>query len=85
MSWLGGYKASAPKPTQAEIREAKRQQLESDRLQRAQQRTQHKQQLQAAIKAREEADKALQELLDIDTDIFDERAHKSMQKRRLKN
>ena len=78
MSWLGGYKTSAPKPTQAEIREAKRKQLEADRLHRAQQRTQHKQQLQAAVKAREEADKALQELLDIDTNIFEEQAHKSI-------
>ena len=68
MSWLGGYK---PKVSEEDLREARRQKLEADRLQRAQQRTQYKSQLEATLKAQREADQAVQDLLEIDPHIFD--------------
>ena len=48
MSRLGGYK---PKTSEEDLREARRKKLEADRLQRAQQRTQHRNQLEATLKA----------------------------------
>ena len=68
MSWLGGYK---PKVSEEDLREARRQKLEADRLQRAQQRTQYKSQLEATLKAQREADQAVHDLLEIDPNIFD--------------
>ena len=72
--WLGGLKSAT---TRADSREEKRQKLEAERLlraQRAQQRVERQKQLEAATKARAEADKALQEfiqeLLDIDPELF---------------
>ena len=71
MSWLSGLK-SEPVPSQAEIREEKRQKLEAERLQRAQNRNRYQKQLQEAQKAREEADQVLQQFLDIAIDLFDD-------------
>ena len=68
MSWLGGYK---PKPSEEDLREARRKKLEADRLQRAQQRTQHRNQLEATLKAQREADEAVKNLLEIDPSIFE--------------
>ena len=72
MSWFGGYKPSSSKPTVSEedLKKAKREKLEADRLARAKQRAQHKKQLEAVIKARQEADEALQDLLNIDPELF---------------
>ena len=76
MSWLSGYKAkpsTSDEATKEDAREAKRKKLEADRKerhQRSQLREQTKRQLLAAQLAREEADKALQDLLDIAPDIF---------------
>ena len=76
MSWLSGYKAkpsTSDETTKEDPREAKRKKLEADRKerhQRSQLREQTKRQLLAAQLAREEADKALQDLLDIAPDIF---------------
>ena len=70
MSWLG-YKTK--KAETEDPREAKRKRLEaerSERLHRAQQRLNRRKQLEAAEKAQEEANQALQELLDLDPDIF---------------
>ena len=81
MSWLGGYK---PKPSSSTAsgeaerkkleadRDAKRKKLEADRQLRIKQRNIHKQRLQAAIEARQEADQALQDILELDPDIFAE-------------
>ena len=76
MSWLSGY-SSKPKPStsQEDQRESKRKKLEvetAERLLRKQQRARRQKQLQDAIKSREAADQALQELLDIDPDLFSE-------------
>ena len=71
MSWLSGYKS---KDTLADEREARRKKLEAetqDRLERQRQRASRQKQLQAAVEAREEADKALKDLLDIDPSILD--------------
>ena len=71
MSWLGGFKPSQPsQPSESDLREAKRQKLQADRLKRAQERTARHNQLQAALQAQREADQALQDLLNIDPDIF---------------
>ena len=69
MSWLRGYKKDQAETLEA--REAKRRQLEEDRLLRAQKRADTQKQLQRAQEARKEADQALQSLLEIDPDIFD--------------
>ena len=71
MSWLSGLKSKSV-PSQAEIREEKRQKLEAERLQRAQNRNRYQKQLQEAQKAREEADQVLQQFLDIAIDLFDD-------------
>ena len=72
MSWLTGYKSKpSTSESEADSREAKRNKLEADRLQRTQQREATKRQLLAAQESREQATKALQELLNISTDIFD--------------
>ena len=71
MSWIGGYKA--PSNTAAELaesREAKRKKLEADRAERAKQRESRQKQLRAAIEARKEADQALEDLQNLDPDIF---------------
>ena len=74
MSWLRGYKKPEPstsaEPTEKEIREAKRQKLEADRLLRAQQRNKLRKQLLAAQESQAEANQALQDFLDIDPEIF---------------
>ena len=71
MSWLSGY--NKPKPAAENQREEKRLKLEAERkgrLDRAKLRASRQKQLQAAIKAREEAEEAFQELLNIDPDIL---------------
>ena len=68
MSWLGGFKPS--QPSESDLREAKRQKLQADRLKRAQERTARHNQLQAALQAQREADQALQDLYNVDPDIF---------------
>ena len=67
MSWFG-YKT---RKEAEEARETKRQQLEADRLARSLQRAERQKSLQAAVQARQEADKALQDLLEIDPEIFE--------------
>ena len=71
MSWLSGYKSKSVQ-NQAEIREERRQKLEAERLQRAQNRNRIQKQLQDAQKAREEADAVLQQFLEIAPDLFDD-------------
>ena len=76
MSWLGGYKSKPSTsqnsgPSEEQLREAKRQKLQEERLLRAKQRSEHKKQLQAIIESRKEADQALQDLLDVDPGIFE--------------
>ena len=70
MSWLSGYKAKPSTSSEADLREAKRNKLEADRLLRAQQREKRQKQLQAAIDARREADEVIEEFLRLDPDIF---------------
>ena len=72
MSWLSGYKKSSTcaATSEEDIREARRKKLEADRLLRTQQREQTKKKLLAAQASRVEADKALQDLLDIAPDIL---------------
>ena len=72
MSWLSGYKKSSTcaAASEEDIREARRKKLEADRLLRTQQREQTKKKLLAAQASRAEADKALQDLLDIAPDIL---------------
>ena len=74
MSWFKGY---VPKPTtsqnqqsESDLREAKRKKLEEERTFRAKRREQLNKQLAAAQASQAEADKALQDLLDIAPDIF---------------
>ena len=71
MSWLSGYKSSSTKQTEAQLREEKRKKLDADRLLRAKRRADQQKQLQALIKSRQEADSALQDLLNLDPDIFE--------------
>ena len=69
MSWL-----SWKPQNESDQREDKRKKLEQERLlrsQRAQERAKQKRQLQAAQKAQQEADKACQELLALDPEIFE--------------
>ena len=70
MSRLSGYKAKPSTSSEADLREAKRNKLEADRLLRAQQREKRQKQLQAAIDARREADEVIEEFLRLDPDIF---------------
>ena len=73
MSWLGGYKSNKPGTSAEDSRELKRQQLEAnrlERLERAQKRAELNKQLQAAEQARQEANQAAQDLLNLDPDIF---------------
>ena len=82
MSWIGGYKSKSPASPAAKIREAqrkkleqereeKRKKLEQERLDRANQRAEHKKQLEAARQAQEETDKEVEDLLAIDPDILE--------------
>ena len=75
MSWLGGYKPSTSKQvSESELREAKRKKLEEERqqrLQRAQERVNRQKQLQAAVEAQAEADKAFKELCALVPDILE--------------
>ena len=68
MSWIGGYKA---KPTEADIREAKRKKLEADRLKRAQERSNRQQKLLELQQAQQKSDEAIQDLLNIDPNLLD--------------
>ena len=73
MSWFGGYKPSnSKKSTESNVdsREARRQKLDAERIARKQQREDRQRQLQITAQAQEEADKALQDLLNIDPDIL---------------
>ena len=74
MSWLSGYKAkpsTSKEPTESELREIKRQKLEAERESRAKNRAALQKQLAVAQQARQEANEALQGLLDIDPEIFE--------------
>ena len=75
MSWLSGYKSkpstSSSTASESDVREAKRKKLEQDRLLRSKQREVTKKQLQAAQESREEANKAIKDLLAIAPDILD--------------
>ena len=66
MSWFGAIK----RPSDEDTREARRQELESDRKLRQEQREARQKQLFQLKEAREQADKACQDLLDLDPDIF---------------
>ena len=55
MNWFG---KSYNQPSEEDIRQAKRDKLEADRQQRALKRAQHREQLQRAAQAQEEADQA---------------------------
>ena len=66
MSWFGAIK----RPSDEDTREARRQKLESDRKLRQEQREARQKQLFQLKEAREQADKACQDLLDLDPDIF---------------
>ena len=73
MSWLGGYNSKPSTSAQADLaeaREAKRKKLEAEKAQRAARRDQLRKQLLAAQEAQEEATQAINELLEIDPDIF---------------
>ena len=75
MSWLGGYNPTKKSTTEAESREDKRKKLEAEkaeRLDRAKKRVARQIQLQDALNAQREADKACQELLSLAEDIFGE-------------
>ena len=69
MSWFDKYRTN-PQPSAA-TREARRLQLEEERLLRKQKREQYQQQLNAAAKAQEEANQALEDLLNIAPDLFE--------------
>ena len=74
MSWLSGYKSkpsTSKEPTESELREIKRQKLEAERESRAKNRAALQKQLAVAQQARQEANEALQGLLDIDPEIFE--------------
>ena len=75
MSWIRGFKAassssSEPNTPQISPRTAKRNQLQAERIQRAEHRQKLRKQLQSAKEAQEEADKAVQDLLAIEPDIL---------------
>ena len=67
------------KSSDSEAREARHQKLEEERLLRNRQRADRQKQLQAAVKSREEADKALRESYDIDPSIFDKSDAEALQ------
>ena len=69
MSWVGGYNK---KPSESDLRESRRRQLELERIERREKRAKYNQQLQAAIQAQREADQAFQDILNLDPDIFAE-------------
>ena len=68
MSWLSRYTS---KVSEEDSREARRRKLEADRLQRAEQRSQHRKSVEAAATARQEANEAFSELLALDPSIFE--------------
>ena len=70
MSWLSGLRPSTSNPSESDLREAKRQKLQADRLRRTKERVDRQNQLQAAINAQREADQALKDLLNIDPELF---------------
>ena len=69
MSWVSGYNK---KPSESDLRELRRKQLELERIERKEKRSKYNQQLQAAIQAQREADQAIQDLLNIDPELFAE-------------
>ena len=74
MSWVGKLKSSTsevPAQNRSDPREDKRKKLEAERLQRAQKRAAIQKQISDAKSAREEANEALEALLDIDPEIFE--------------
>ena len=70
MSWLKGYTNPKPSTSAEDSREEKRKKLEADRLQRVQQREQRQKQLQRALESQREAEQVLQDLLNIDPELF---------------
>ena len=71
MSWFGYKAPSTNKPAQVSPRTEKRNQLQAERLARAQQREKLKKQLKAVQEAKEEADLAEAELFALDPEIFE--------------
>ena len=69
MSWITGYKAPTKKSSE-DLREEKRKKLEAERELRSKQRAQRQQELEDIAQAKIEADKAYQELLDIEPEIL---------------
>ena len=66
MSWLGGYK----KLTESDLREARRQKLEADRIKRQQDRELRKKQIQEAQLAQQQLGEEIDSLLAINPDIL---------------
>ena len=66
MSWFGGYK----KLTESDLREARRQKLEADRIKRQQDRELRKKQIQEAQLAQQQLGEVIDNLLSIDPEIL---------------
>ena len=74
MSWLGALKGTSnkpPEPPKVSPRTAKRNKLQADRLQRAEQREKLRKQFKAVQEAKEAADLAELELFALDPEIFE--------------
>ena len=71
MSWISGYKPKAS-TSQAEDREEKRKKLQAERELRAKQRSDRQKQLQDIIQSQKEAEQAIQDLLEISVEVFEE-------------
>ena len=71
MSWFARIKEDKPPLSEADLREAKRKKLESDRLQRLKQRENRQKQFEAVARAQQEANEALEEILNLDPNIFE--------------
>ena len=74
MSWLDRYKSKPSTSTfsaESDARDAKRKKLEADRQARNLRREQIRQRIQSAQTSRQEANQALQDLLNIEPDIFE--------------
>ena len=70
MSWWGG-KNQQPKKSEDDLREEKRKKLEAERQARAKHRSKLRDQIRSAQESREEANQALQDLCNLDPDIFE--------------
>ena len=70
MSWVTGLKSKPSTSAEADLREAKRKDLEEKREIRAKQRDIQKKKLEAIAKAREETEQTVQDLLALEPDIL---------------